>query len=368
MHIIKIKKSLIVVFFSINLIYLLNCCSAGNNSNGAMDNLTADWIAIGEKPAAINSMSINTKYNSLAVLTAINNIHTYDILKNSWSDIESIPNNNIVSLTATNDSIYVGLNNGRVMSHNFINNNQMNQNQTDNQWVNVGKNIDKSPVTSIIKSLTNLFIGNESGNIFWFNNDQWQKISTHSSPKAINQLKTDYSNRFLGILNANGEVWLCKIDNNKWINLIKKLKDGGYYTDTSPIKTIAIYSNNNTVYGYWGNENGNIWRVIINDISNPTTAGFSVLNLSDSRNFPGYSNSKMVSALLVNNNSNDLYVATQDGSLWLLEIKDKHWHNLNNNNSKEAITSIVMPKNNILYVGNNMGKIWQVNVSGFSSN
>ncbi len=374
MHKIKNIKILLNIFLWSIIICILNCCGSGTNSSQNTDNLTSKWTLIykEKEQVPINSISINSTYNYVVVLTQKNLIHAYNILEKSWQDIEALPNNNIAkSLTTVEDLniIYAGLNDGKVMSHNIVNlNNKDFSTPSESNWVAVGNNNieDIAPITSILKSSDKLFIGNSKGNIWLNQNDLWKKISSYSPSKAISHVKVDNSNNFLGILNTDGELWICVISLNKctnMINLLKKMKIE--YTDKSPIKSISLYSHNDVFYGYWGNENGNIWRIIINNIYKPED-GCSLIKLSDDPNFTGYHNTKPITELLVNNNYNDLYVATQDGNLWIFDTNDRNWHNIKNQNNipLETITSIAIAKDNTLYAGTNIGNIWQINIKG----
>lgn len=374
MHKIKNIKFLVNMLLWLIITFIFNCCGSGTNSSQKTDNLSSNWTLINKEKeqAPINSISINSTYNSLIVLTQKNLIHAYNILEKSWQDIEALPNNNIAKSITTVENlniIYAGLNDGKVMSHNIVDLNNKGLSTSNNfNWIAVGNNNieDIAPITSILKSSDKLFIGNSKGNIWLNQNDLWKKISSYSPSKAISHVKIDNSNNFLGILNTDGELWICVISLNKctdMINLLKKMKIE--YTDKSPIKSISLYSNNDVFYGYWGNENGNIWRIIINNIYKPED-GCSLTKLSDDPNFPGYHNTKPITALLVNNNYNDLYVSTQEGDIWIFDTNDRHWHNIKNQNNilLETITAMAIAKNNALYVGSDIGNIWQVSIKG----
>lgn len=326
---------------------LISCGNGVNNSNY---NQQATWKLINDNnnfsdfKLHATSLITNDKDGYLYFANSDGKIWNYNLISQKWNKVLTLDTSLYANkIHNNNGEILIGLSNGAIAT--IKNGLVINENSNE-----------RSIVTSLLTIDNKVFIGNKNGNIWVIDGNKWFKLNSNTLNGEITQLLE--LNNCIFATTQKGNLWFFT---NTWKDLTIKLEKYGYTDNKSSINVLAFHTANNIIYGYFGNDKGHLWRIILN-LEDMQIKDFS--NITDNPNFNGYVDKNIpITALYVDTNNN-IYFGNTKGNIWYFSVKYKSFQNLNKNNlNSEKIIAISPNLNNGIFITNEISQIWQIDIN-----
>lgn len=373
-------KNPLHVIFALTCQFGLLSCNMGNNSDINNSSINGQWSQLNSTSSGYmdDGSVYHLSYfnNKLYLVNDIHNIWQYDLPKDLW--IQHQYNSSLNSLSSNSNfnnkkrtelatylthnlsgDVFVGLDSGSVK---FLSNDSW-------HYISMPENV---PITNmqVVTYNSNIYVGNDLGNVWYYDNQNggvWNNISDmadYTPNGSITQVVVDDKilPNYVAVTNDGGDLWVYSILDQRWLNVTQYATGMGLYPDHgSPITTLQLYFlDSGYVYGYVGNQEGNVWRVIIN--KNKYTES-RIDNIIKDVNFEGYDDIGSAITAMVVDGENNLYIGNESGHVWFINFSKHKWINLTKDatfaGGKSQITSLILnpQQKHSIFVANQDGYV-----------